>query len=119
MLWQKWRRDILGSFMFLRKRRGNILSPLPGLYDTIPSEKDTSRLALSSDLYRDWITGYNPCQNRKNINKNLAQAQRERWTHCNGINHGRNRQTVLNLTVDPCAQLILVHDTIPSEGVIQ
>jgi len=36
--------------MLGRKWRGNILSSLPGLHDTIPSWKDTGRLVLSSDL---------------------------------------------------------------------
>jgi len=70
LLW-KWRCDILGR----RKRRGDVLSPLPGLHDTISSGKDTGRLARSSDLCRGRSTGYNTCQNRKDINKNLGQAQ--------------------------------------------
>ena len=64
MLWRKW--------------WGDILSSLPGLHDTIPSGKDTGRLARSSDLCRGRSTGHNQRDKR-------LQAQRRHKTttwHC-------------------------------------
>ena len=78
--------------MLLRKWRGDILSSLPGLHNTIPSGKDTGRLAQSSDLCRRRSTGHNPCQRHKDSSRNSYQARCERGIKDNRINHGRNKQ---------------------------
>ena len=102
-----------------RKWRGDTPSSLPGLHETIPSGKDTGRAAWSSDLCRGWSTGHNPCQSHTDSSRNLYQARCERGTTDNCINHGRNKQAEWTPTADPCAQLISLHVTIPSEGAMQ
>jgi len=66
--------------MLQQKWRGDILSSLPGLHDTIPLGKDTGRLARSSDLCRGRSTGHNPCQRQKDSSRNSYQARCERGT---------------------------------------
>jgi len=75
--------------MLLRKWRGDILSSLPDLHNTIPLGKDTGRLALSSDLCRGRSIGHNPCQRHKDSSRNLYQDRCERGTKDNHINLAR------------------------------
>ena len=66
MLWREW--------------RGEILSSLPGLYDTIFSGKDTDRPARSSDLCGGQSTGHYPGMSHRNSSRNLHQVRSERGT---------------------------------------
>ena len=78
--------------MLQRKWRGDNVSSLSGLHDTIPSGKDTGRLAWSSDLCRGRSMGHNPCQQHKESSRNCYQARCERGTKDNRMNHGRNKK---------------------------
>jgi len=78
--------------MLQRKWWADILNCLSGLHDTIPSGKDTGRLACSSDLCRGRSMGHNPCQRHKDSRRNSYQARFWRGTKDNRMNHGRNKQ---------------------------
>ena len=66
--------------MLQRKWQGDILSSLPSLHDTIPSGKDTGRLALSSDLCRGRSTGHNQRNKRLRAHKTTTQHCKRRVT---------------------------------------
>ena len=83
---------------------GKIPSPHPGLHDTIPSRKDTSKLVQSSGLSRG--QGKDTCPNMRprSYRKIRQKASIKKNWLSQGIKHGLTKPTLQTPLYSPCSQ---------------
>ena len=92
--------------MARQKFYGKRPSSQPGLHDTIPSGKDTSKPAWSSDLSRGQSKDSCPGIRQRSCSKIRNKASRKKNQPSHGMIHGRTKPAIQTLTHTPCTQLL-------------